>query len=421
MSRFRPSNDDLAYGDIPQRWDRERFERFGSRGGPPPGGRRFEDDYYYQEQDRPGRRDVAVAERRESRGPSGRWVFEEDREIEERRDPSRRRRRTDRELFGDVDPREIADMALTPYRRKSITREDFDIDQRARPGLLRRQSSLDTFDRRRRHDEEYRIPPYTPVPLPIRRQRHWEGYHEPEDYREVEIQRERSVHRRRAPKNERSVKESVKSKSSSSSDSSSDVSEATVAKTEKTEKTKSRAPSTRAPSTKAKSRSSRAPSVHESIQETHISEHLPPAPPPAPAPPAPATETSVRESLIEETIHAERRFKKGKTRMPKRLVRQEAIMDLGYPFEEEEDFYVLQIALEKEQIDEVIQISETYKNGGESTRLLGVTDGILRFLQKRRRSIDSRRKSKRHRQSQLRPSANMKKFSALNGSTLQRP
>lgn len=49
--------------------------------------------------------------------------------------------------------------------------------------------------------------------------------------------------------------------------------------------------------------------------------------------------------------------------MPKRLVRVEAIMDLGYPFEEEESFYVLQIALEKEQIDEVIKISEQYKDG----------------------------------------------------------
>ncbi|KXT08637.1 hypothetical protein AC579_6560 [Pseudocercospora musae] len=351
MSRFRSSDDDLAYGDIPQRWDRERFERFGSRGGAPPG-RGFEDDYYYHERDRPGHRDVAVAERVESRGPRGRWVYEEDREIDERREPSRRRRRTDRELFGDVDPREIADMALMPYRRQSITREDFDIDQRPRPGLLRRQSSLDTFDRRRRPDEEYRIPPYTPVPLPIRRRREWEGYYEPEDYREVEIQRERSVHRRRPPK---SVKESVKSKSSSSSSSSSS-SEESVAKTEKTHKTKSRAPSTKA-STKAKS--SRATSVHESIHETSTSESLPPAPPP----PAPIAESSVQETLIEQSIHAERKFKKGKTRMPKRLVRVEAIMDLGYPFEEEEDFYVLQIALEKEQIDEVIQISETYKNG----------------------------------------------------------
>jgi hypothetical protein len=51
--------------------------------------------------------------------------------------------------------------------------------------------------------------------------------------------------------------------------------------------------------------------------------------------------------------------------MPKRLVRREAIMDLGYPFDEEEDFYVLRIALEKEQIDEVIRITETYKNGGK--------------------------------------------------------
>ena len=58
-------------------------------------------------------------------------------------------------------------------------------------------------------------------------------------------------------------------------------------------------------------------------------------------------------------------MKKGKTRMPKRLVRREAIMDLGYPFDEEDDFFVLRTALEKEQIDEVMKISESYKDGGQ--------------------------------------------------------
>ena len=40
-------------------------------------------------------------------------------------------------------------------------------------------------------------------------------------------------------------------------------------------------------------------------------------------------------------------------------------MDLGYPFDEEEDFFMLRIALDKEQIDEVIKISESYKDGGK--------------------------------------------------------
>ncbi|KAK4499398.1 hypothetical protein PRZ48_009912 [Zasmidium cellare] len=350
MSRFRSSNDDLAYGDIPQRWDRERFERF-SRGGPPA---RFEDDYRFVERDSPGRRDIAVAERRESSRPGHRFE-ERDRFWEEDRVRSRPRRRTDRELFGELDPREVAEMALVPARRKSITREDWEYDQRGppRPGLLRRQSSLDTFDRRpsRVEKEEYRIPPYTPVPLPIRRRRDdWDETHyyrdyEPEDYREVEIQRERSVHRRRGPKSEKAVS---KAPSSSSSSSSSAVEEI------KSVKASTKAPSTRAPSTKAKS--TRAPSVHESFHELSIHEDIEP-------PGAPTIHESIHETAFEESVREERRFKKGKTRMPKRLVRREAIMDLGYPFDEEDDFFVLRIALEKEQIDEVIQISETYKDG----------------------------------------------------------
>lgn len=315
--------------DIPQRWDRDRFERFGR--APPPGSR-YEEDYRYTERDRPGRRDVTVVDHIEDRGSRGRFeerdrYWEEDRYVS-----SRPRRRTDRELLydttslkatqnrrltfcsGDVDPRDLAGMALTPYRRKSISREELDIDRRefVRPGLLRRQSSLDTFDRRPSYveREEYRVPAYTPVPLPIRRPYYREEhYYAPEDYREVEIRRERSVHRSRPPPPASS----------------------------KSRKSKSRAST----SIVSPSRVSSSSSSSESYTEV--------------------------ESETEETItivDTERKFKKGKTRMPKRLVRREAIMDLGYPFDEEEDFFVLRIALEKEQIDEVIKISETYKNGG---------------------------------------------------------
>ncbi|CAK1363690.1 unnamed protein product [Cercospora beticola] len=363
MSRYR--NDDLAYGDIPQRWDRERFERLGARGSVPPP-RRYEEDFHFHERDRPGRRDIdiAVMDRVESRGPRGGYEERDRFYEEERRAPSRPRRRTDRELFGDVDPRELADMQLVP-RRKSISREDFDIDQRApRPGLLRRQSSLDTFDRRpaRYEREEYPIAPYVPVPLPIRRTRdawdddrhyrEYERYYEPpEGYREVEIQRERSVHRRRVPKSEKSAKRS-ESSSSSSSSSASSVSKAT---SKATSKAPSKAP-TKASTKKSKSR---APTI---VSESSVTTLPPPPPPPAPATELVPIET-VEETLIQESVREERKFKKGKTRMPKRLVRVEAIMDLGYPFAEEEHFYVLQIALEKEQIDEVIKISEQYKEG----------------------------------------------------------
>ena len=51
--------------------------------------------------------------------------------------------------------------------------------------------------------------------------------------------------------------------------------------------------------------------------------------------------------------------------MPKRLVHRDALHDLAYPYDEEEDFFMLRIALEKDQIDEVIKISEMYKAGGQ--------------------------------------------------------
>ena len=337
MSRFggpRASGDDLAYGNYPaERWDRDRFDRF-ARGPPPPPapgpprGGGYEEDYRYQERDRPGRRDIAVQDRIEATSPRGRFDSERDRIYRDTfGEPAGNRRRTDRELFGEVDPREIAEMALVPHRRKSVTQRterdlDINIDihrdrQEAppppRPGLLRRQSSLNTFDRRPapRYDDEYRMAPYQPVPLPIRRDdryrdhdfeeiRYRDAQPAPEDYREVEIRRERSVHRRggKAKSHKSSVAPSVKS------------SRHTV--------------------TSASSSSS------ESFEEIES-----------------------RHSSPERKVG-----KKGKTRMPKRLVRREAIQDLAYPYDEEEDFYVLRIALEKDQIDEVIKISEMYKEKG---------------------------------------------------------
>jgi len=47
--------------------------------------------------------------------------------------------------------------------------------------------------------------------------------------------------------------------------------------------------------------------------------------------------------------------------MPKRLVKKQAVIELGYPFEEEDDFIIVKRALEKEHIDEIIKISENYK------------------------------------------------------------
>ncbi|KAH0140932.1 hypothetical protein KCU86_g24039, partial [Aureobasidium melanogenum] len=127
----------------------------------------------------------------------------------------------------------------------------------------------------------------------------YRDYSPQDSYRDVEIMREKSVHRRRGNR----------------------------------ERARSDA---RSSTTKRSGRTNRSSSSSSSESSfTEVSRHSSPSPP--------------------------KIGKKGKTRMPKRLVRKEAIINLGYPFEEEEDFIIVQRALDKEHIDEVIRISEQYK------------------------------------------------------------
>jgi hypothetical protein len=282
-TNFRSSAGDLGFHDEPprrgpERWDREKFERFSRRGGPA----EERESFRFEEHDRSGpargRRDVEVNERIDRRGPRTRIeererFFEEDRVERPRRRPS--------EFLDEPTASEVANRALAPYRRKSIIEKDIDPPSRrpARPQYIRRQSSLDTFDRKpftRYGDQErddWRPPTNVPIPLPIRRspsrrrslsrRRYREDDFEEiryrdveprEEYREVEVRREKST-RRRSP-----------------------------------------------------SRTSRrgAPSARSS------------------------TSSFEEVSLVREPSR-----KKGKTRMPKRLVRKQAVIELGYPFEEE--------------------------------------------------------------------------------------
>lgn len=72
-----------------------------------------------------------------------------------------------------------------------------------------------------------------------------------------------------------------------------------------------------------------------------------------------------RERIVEERL--ERPYpRKGKTRMPKKLVHPRAILDKGYPFEEEEKAVMIQVALSKEQIDELVTISREIRRVNES-------------------------------------------------------
>jgi hypothetical protein len=326
MSRYGSSTDHLAYGSGPERWDSERFnqererDRFGRGGGA-----------RYDERDtrisfnrtggppaRPRERSVDEVYERDVRGPRG---YEDD--VYERRH------------YHEDEPRMERERApMGRNRGASITlereRERYDEPPPRRPGgnrpaFLRRQSSLDTFDRKplnrfsdrdrleeygppaRFQREEYgpparyerrdelRPPALTPIPLPVRKalgppprrfEEEREYYEdikvaEPDFYGDDEFRgypervREREIirSRRRSKSKEsrgggRSVKGSVKG-------------------------------SVRGGSVASSSRSS---------------------------------SSSSRSSF--ETVRNE--FpKKGKTRMPARLVSKKAIIDLNYPFEEE--------------------------------------------------------------------------------------
>ncbi|KAA8650651.1 hypothetical protein EYZ11_002812 [Aspergillus tanneri] len=69
---------------------------------------------------------------------------------------------------------------------------------------------------------------------------------------------------------------------------------------------------------------------------------------------------------VVEEVKIEKPYpRKGKTRMPRRLVHTAAIREFGYPFEEEGDMVIIQVALSKEQIDNVISRSREMKHRTE--------------------------------------------------------
>ncbi len=309
MSRdpYRSSGSDLPYGGRGgQRWDSERFAqerdraRFSGAPSPAYGERdRFEErESNFLRAPGGGRaRERSVDEIYERRGPRG---YEEDR-YESRQ-------------YYDEGPRHAPERPFGRDRGPSVTiekerereffeREPDPLPRRGgnRPAFLRRQSSLDTFDRKpltrfverdvreeygppARYREDLRAPPpppLTPIPLPRTRalpppRRHYEREYEdieiaepdyygddsfrgyPERVREREIIRRKRRSRSKESRASHSVRGSVRSSSTSSS----------------------------------------------SSEETTI---------------------SVRSEFP----------KKGKTRMPARLVHKRAIIDLGYPFEEE--------------------------------------------------------------------------------------
>ncbi|KJZ75423.1 hypothetical protein HIM_05119 [Hirsutella minnesotensis 3608] len=205
-----------------------------------------------------------------------------------------------------------------------------------RPGFHRRQSSLDTYDRRplrqfyereeypppaRREDiyrEDYRAPAYTPIPLPKsralpppRRYAEREYYDdaallEQDYYREDELRilperiRERELVRSRDRRD----------------------------RSRESRTTRSR--------------------THRSSSHTHRSSSR-------------SSSSSSRSSSSGggTTVRSEYP-KKGKTKIPIRLVSRRALIDLGYPFIEEGHTIIVQKALGQENIDELLKLSEEY-------------------------------------------------------------
>lgn len=60
----------------------------------------------------------------------------------------------------------------------------------------------------------------------------------------------------------------------------------------------------------------------------------------------------------------------GKTFIPKRSVHRNALDDLAYPYDENRDYFMLDVNLDGDQIDHLLHCSEIYDAGGEYTNLL---------------------------------------------------
>ncbi|KFY07913.1 hypothetical protein V491_08486, partial [Pseudogymnoascus sp. VKM F-3775] len=71
--------------------------------------------------------------------------------------------------------------------------------------------------------------------------------------------------------------------------------------------------------------------------------------------------------------------KRGKTRMPARMVSKRAIIELGYPFEEEDTTIIIQKALGREHIDEVLRLSEKYRKETSMSPYLVISHSLTCF------------------------------------------
>lgn len=97
-----------------------------------------------------------------------------------------------------------------------------------------------------------------------------------------------------------------------------------------------------------------------------------------------SSSSSSRSSVA--SFHRDSYPKKGRTRIPARLVSKRALVDLGYPFVEEGAAVVLLVALDERLIDEVLNLSEEYRKSDQE--FFGGRDGRDSENQSRDRGFD---------------------------------
>ncbi|KND86968.1 hypothetical protein TOPH_04660 [Tolypocladium ophioglossoides CBS 100239] len=313
-----------------ERWDRDRltYERD-----------RVEDDRYYMS----GGRGRDRSDERHDR----RRVYEDD-QVRDRRyydDDPRLDPRRERAPPPDYDRRVVMEEARD--------REYYQDAAPRRPALLRRQSSLDTYDRRplphfydrdelpppaRREDmyrDDYRAPPYTPIPLPKTRalpppRRYPDrGFYDDIDVADGDEEYRHFPERVHERELVRSREKRDRSRES---------------RTTRTTRTHTHRSSSR--SSTATSRSSGS-----------------------------AGGTTVRSEYP----------KKGKTKIPVRLVSKRALIDLSYPFVQEGNTIIVQKALGQENIDELLKLSEEYNKAEQEVAAARSSAGNI--IEERREEI----------------------------------
>ncbi|KAH6690342.1 hypothetical protein F5X68DRAFT_229675 [Plectosphaerella plurivora] len=279
----------------------------------------------------------------------------------------------DRRYYGDErdDPRYPRPM---PEREREVERRVFVDREREyrspspprRPTMLRRQSSLDTFDRRpaplhfldrdqrreeygpparredfRREREDYRAPAYVPIPLPRSRQLAGPSAGPPpppQRYDEIQIAEPGYY----GDEEFRGMPDRVR--------------EREVYRSSRRRRDRDRSRDSRTTRTYSHRSSSRSSSVSSRTSDA-------------------SGGTAIRNEYP----------KKGKTRIPARLVEKRALIELGYPYTEEGNTIIVLKALGQDNIDELLKLSEEFKKS--SLELVAARSVAGNIVEERREEV----------------------------------